>query len=100
MNLREKVAQAICDAAPARLEAEFLPIDAPFLADAAIRTVLEALKEPTPLAVLCGERACDFDLYSPEVRAVWQAMLDQAIREHAMDELIAGDADLIAGRDG
>lgn len=40
----ESVARAVCDAAPARLECEFLPIDPPILAQAAIAAHLAWLE--------------------------------------------------------
>jgi hypothetical protein len=44
-ELREIVALAIADAAPARLEAEMLPIDPPILADAAIAAMWPVMRE-------------------------------------------------------
>ncbi|WP_156367215.1 hypothetical protein, partial [Novosphingobium sp. KN65.2] len=70
-------------------------------ADAAIRTVLDALREPSPGMVdrFVSRALCvsihDEGSWSNYARNQWQAMLDAAIREHAMDELIAGDADLM-----
>lgn len=55
------------------------------LADAAIRTVLERLREPSESAVQAGDEVmygrygCSF-----EVRPIWQAMLDAAARENGV----------------
>jgi len=82
-TLREAVARAIC-------EARALPGTKPFrtsdvdrrAADAAIRTVLERLREPNAEVIQAGDEVmygrygCSF-----EVRPIWQAMLDAAARE-------------------
>lgn len=61
-ELREKIARALCDAAPARLEAEFLPIDPPILADAALSAITEAgfvivPREPTEAMLRAARNA-------------------------------------------
>lgn len=80
MNLREKVTEA--------LDAWIGDTDtSSAMADAAIRTVLEALREPTPGMCEVGEkemmaRHVNLDCFNdPYVVSTWQAMLDAAIRE-------------------
>lgn len=74
-DLKQKVAEAICEFAPARLECEFLPIDPPILAQAALTAVFDWLEEPSGEAVEAGRR----DMGSPYMQ--WQAMLAQMRRE-------------------
>ncbi|SLK03679.1 hypothetical protein [Novosphingobium mathurense] len=109
MDLREKVARALCEASGGHWRTndflseqgkQMLDLDAlnnhwRYKADAAIRTVLDALREPSPGMVMAGiserhEQPVP-EAWSLATANIWQAMLDAAIREHA------GDADLIDG---
>ncbi len=77
-TMREAVARAIADAGGFDWESEFVRVVATKYADAAIRTVLERLRESKLIMREGG-------MIIHEVRGapndVWQAMLDAAARE-------------------
>lgn len=75
-TMREAVARAIADAGGFDWESEFVRVVATKYADAAIRTVLERLREPgDDVLTQYGEQ------FKPLVTGIWQAMLDAAARE-------------------
>jgi hypothetical protein len=96
MGLREEVAKAIHESNRIVPWEQTCQQDLAYeRADAAIKAVLEALKEPTPRMISEGESAASVGIGKPAddeaITRVWREMLTAFTREHYLSALAEGD---------